>query len=194
MNGKKKKYKTGRVIGLVFVILLFLILCLLTYSAFRPFSLLPQGLNWQAAPVAENTLKNSLPKGSLAMIDRLKTPHQNDMAAYRENDQIKFGRVAEEKAEGYQLQNETDSKSVFIDRVKIYGAVPYYIANLGALLLLLNEFRLTMVAVCALYLVFWLLFLATAPARRKMRKKKELMELFEFYGEKYDIEEAGIDY
>ena len=69
-----------------------------------------------------------------------------------------------------------------------------YVSRLGGLVTTLATYRLTIAATTAVYLLVLLAALFTRGKRRRARRRRELVELFAFYGEKYDMEEADIDY
>ena len=67
-------------------------------------------------------------------------------------------------------------------------------SGLGGLVTTLETYRLTVAATAAVYILALLAALFTRGKRRRQRRRRELVELFAFYGEKYDMEEADIDY
>ena len=117
------------------------------------------------------------------------------MAAYQTSDgQVAFGRVKEETVEGYTLGFDQEDETFQVKRKQVLGAVGVYVSGLGGLVTVLSTYRLTLAAAVALYLLFLVAMVCTRGPRRRAKRRRELMELFAFYGEKYDLEEADIDY
>ena len=171
------------------------LLALALYMAFRADCLLPEGMYRQLIPVTQEDMAPALPKGSLAVVNELETPHERGVAAYQTEDgQVAFGRVKGETVEGYTLGCDQEDETFQVERSQVLGAVGVYVSGLGALVTVLSAYRLTLAAAVALYLVFLVGMVCTRGPRRRAKRRRELIELFAFYGEKYDLEEADIDY
>ena len=171
------------------------LLALALYMAFRADCLLPEGMYRQLVPVTQEDMDPALPKGSLAVVNELETPHERGVAAYQTSDgQVAFGRVKEETVEGYTLGFDQEDETFQVKRKQVLGAVGVYVSGLGGLVTVLSTYRLTLAAAVALYLLFLVAMVCTRGPRRRAKRRRELMELFAFYGEKYDLEEADIDY
>lgn len=195
MKRKKRKSRWKKRMRLAGVSVSVVLLALALYMAFRADCLLPEGMHRQLVPVTQEDMDPALPKGSLAVIDELETPHERGVAAYQTSDrQVAFGRVKEETVEGYTLGFDQEDETFQVDRKQVLGAVGVYVSGLGTLVTVLSTYRLTLAAVVALYLLFLVAMVCTRGARRRAKRRRELMELFAFYGEKYDLEEADIDY
>lgn len=171
------------------------LLAVALFMAFRADCLLPEGMHQQLIPVTQEDMAPALPKGSLAVVSELETPHERGVAAYRTQDgQMAFGRVKEETVDGYTLGVDQGEETLQVERKQVLGAVGVYVSGLGRLVTVLSSYRLTLAAAAALYLLFLGAMVCTRGVRRRAKRRRELTELFAFYGEKYDLEEADIDY
>ena len=195
MRKKKRKNRLKKRLCLAGIAASVVLLALALYMAFRADCLLPEGMYRQLIPVTQEDMAPALPKGSLAVVNELETPHERGVAAYRtEDDQVAFGRVKGETVEGYTLGCDQEDETFQVERSQVLGAVGVYVSGLGALVTVLSTYRLTLAAAVALYLLFLVAMVCTRGPRRRAKRRRELIELFAFYGEKYDLEEADIDY
>ncbi len=195
MKRKKRKSRWKKRLCLTGVGVSVVLLALALYMAFRADCLLPEGMYRQLVPVTQEDMDPALPKGSLAVVNELETPHERGVAAYQTSDgQVAFGRVKEETVKGYTLGFDQEDETFQVKRKQVLGAVGVYVSGLGGLVTVLSTYRLTLAAAVALYLLFLVAMVCTRGPRRRAKRRRELMELFAFYGEKYDLEEADIDY
>ena len=195
MRKKKRKNRLRKRLCLAGIATSVVLLALALYMAFRADCLLPEGMYRQLIPVTQEDMAPALPKGSLAVVNELETPHERGVAAYQTEDgQVAFGRVKGETVEGYTLGCDQEDETFQVERSQVLGAVGVYVSGLGALVTVLSAYRLTLAAAVALYLLFLVAMVCTRGPRRRAKRRRELIELFAFYGEKYDLEEADIDY
>ena len=195
MRKKKRKNRLKKRLCLAGIAASVVLLALALYMAFRADCLLPGGMYRQLIPVTQEDMAPALPKGSLAVVNELETPHERGVAAYRTEDgQVAFGRVKGETVEEYTLGCDQADETFQVERSQVLGAVGVYVSGLGALVTVLSTYRLTLAAAVALYLLFLVAMVCTRGPRRRAKRRRELIELFAFYGEKYDLEEADIDY
>lgn len=195
MRKKKRKNRLKKRLCLAGIAASVVLLALALYMAFRADCLLPEGMYRQLIPVTQEDMAPALPKGSLAVVNELETPHERGVAAYQTEDgQVAFGRVKGETVEEYTLGCDQEDETFQVERSQVLGAVGVYVSGLGALVTVLSAYRLTLAAVVALYLLFLVAMVCTRGPRRRAKRRRELIELFAFYGEKYDLEEADIDY
>ncbi len=148
--------------------------------------LLPAFLPFEGYAVQSDSLGGLLPGGSLAIVDpdaALEAGHVAMLFA---------GTTAVADGEGMLIDPE--APEVAYEAADAAGRVVYRIAGLGALLALLQQGKLIVWAVLAVVLIGALLWMAAAPKRRRKKEIRELIELFDYYGRKYDAEEEGIDY
>lgn len=195
MRKKKRKNRLKKRLCLAGIATSVVLLALALYMAFRADCLLPEGMYRQLIPVTQEDMAPALPKGSLAVVNELETPHERGVAAYQTEDgQVAFGRVKGETVEGYTPGCDQEDETFQVERSQVLGAVGVYVSGLGALVTVLSAYRLTLAAAVALYLLFLVAMVCTRGPRRRAKRRRELIELFAFYGEKYDLEEADIDY
>lgn len=195
MRKKKRKNRLKKRLCLAGIATSVVLLALALYMAFRADCLLPEGMYRQLIPVTQEDMAPALPKGSLAVVNELETPHERGVAAYQTEDgQVAFGRVKGETVEEYTLGCDQEDETFQVERSQVLGAVGVYVSGLGALVTVLSAYRLTLAAAVALYLLFLVAMVCTRGPRRRAKRRRELIELFAFYGEKYDLEEADIDY
>ena len=193
---KRKRQNRGLAIaGYVAACVGVLLLAVMTYTAFFADRLLPEGLPYQWSPVNQTDMGQALPEGALAVVDKQLYPSEREVGAYRDEEgRMVFGRVAKEEVNQLVLTADQGEASATVERSAMEGAVHLYVAGLGAVVELLHTYRLTVAAVAVLYLALLLVLVCTRGTRQRSRKRRELIELFAFYGDKYDLEETGIDY
>lgn len=195
MNYGKPKHKGLVAAGWVFACLGALALLLMNWVAFSKGGLLPGFLPWQLIPVTDDTMGAALPQGSLALVEESYLPTAPQVAAYGDEfGATAFARVINQTGEDYQLGADEGQSLVLAQKSQLQGRVNFYIAGIGSAALWLRQFRLTVAALGTLYLLALLAVLLTRGPRQRARYRRELIELFAFYGEKYDAEESDIDY
>lgn len=173
----------------------FLLLAMMTYTAFFADRLLPEAMHYQWSPVMQDDMGQALPEGSLAVVDRRGSPAEGEVGAYRDaQGKMAFGRVRREEVNQLYVAADQAEEAVAVGRGEMEGAVHLYVAGLGRVVVFLHTYRLTMAAVAVLYLALLVMLACTKGPRQRNRKRRELMDLFAFYGDKYDLEETGIDY
>lgn len=195
MEDKRIGGKIGAVLGWGVAILIGILLALATYIGFFADHLLPGFCSRQLSPVVQRDMGQALPEGSLAVVDLAAAPEQGEVAAYRdEKGRMLFGRMCGAQQGGYLLKGDLEEKAQMLEPEQLSGTVHFYVSRLGGLVTTLATYRLTIAATTAVYLLVLLAALFTRGKRRRARRRRELVELFAFYGEKYDMEEADIDY
>ena len=124
MKRKKRKSRWKKRLCLTGVGVSVVLLALALYMAFRADCLLPEGMYRQLVPVIQEDMDLALPKGSLAVVNELETPHERGVAAYQTSDgQVAFGRVKEETVEGYTLGFDQEDETFQVKRKQVLGSV-----------------------------------------------------------------------
>lgn len=195
MAKRKKGHKGLAIVGWTAAGIGVLLLAVMTYTAFFADRLLPEASHYQWSPVTQEDMGPALPRDSLAVVDRRLFPAEGEVGAYRDSQgKMAFGRVRREEVNRLELAADQAEGLVAVDRGEMEGTVHLYVAGLGRVVEFLHTYRLTVAAVAVLYLALLAVLACTRGPRQRNRKRRELMELFAFYGDKYDLEETGIDY
>lgn len=177
--------------GLIFLVV---VMAAAIYAAFLPNDIFPSFMETKVFPVETTNMGEALPKGSMAYAEKLSMPSPGDVAAYIDSGIIECARVVSETENNYTLAFDKGGDSFKIDRKKIIGTVTFYSDYLGYVVLWLNTYRIAIAALGAALIIAAICFGATAGRRKRARENRQLREMFEFYGEKYDEEENEIDY
>lgn len=195
MEEKRMGGKIGGILGWVLAIGVGLALAAATYVGFFANYLLPSFCGYQLSPVLQRDMGQALPEGGLAVVDLRSMPEQDEAAAYRDDEgRMRFGRLCGREGEDFLLKADLSQQTETLTPDRLAGAVRFYVSGLGGLVTTLETYRLTVAATAAVYILALLAALFTRGKRRRQRRRRELVELFAFYGEKYDMEEADIDY
>lgn len=80
------------------------------------------------------------------------------------------------------------------DRQADTEAIVYRVSWLGAVLLFLGAWRVAVWSVCGTVIIFYAIWLLTAKKRRLKQRQQHLRQIFDFYGHKYDLEDANVEY
>lgn len=148
--------------------------------------LLPAFLSVEGYAVQHDSLDGLLPGGSLAIVDPGAELEAGHVALLFE------GTLGIADGEGRLI--DAHAPEVSYAASDAVGRVIYRIAGLGTVLSLLQQGRWVLWALLALVLLGGIAWAVTAPKRRRKKEVRELIELFDYYGRKYDAEEEGIDY
>ena len=195
MEEKRIGGKIGGILGWGLAIAVGLALAAATYIGFFANRLLPEFCGYQLSPVIQQDMGQALPEGALAVVNLRSLPEENEAAAYRDEEgRMRFGRLCGREGAAYLLKADLSRQTERLAADRLAGVVHLYISGLGELTETLETYRLTVAATAAVYILVLLTALFTRGKRRRDRRRRELMELFAFYGEKYDMEEADIDY
>jgi hypothetical protein len=89
--------------------------------------------------------------------------------------------------------NDNTGGSIAVNEWQIEPVV-YYIDYLGHIAMLMYTYRYVLWGVWAAAFALVIVLICTAGNRRAKRKQKELIKIFNFYGEKFDSEEENTDY
>lgn len=179
--------KPIKIIAAVLGGLLFLLVaagCLSVTLAGR--GLLPAFLSVEGYAVQHDGLDGLLPGGSLAIVDPGAELEAGHVALLFE------GTLGIADGEGRLI--DAHAPEVSYAASDAVGRVIYRIAGLGTVLSLLQQGRWVLWALLALVLLGGIAWAVTAPKRRRKKEVRELIELFDYYGRKYDAEEEDIDY
>lgn len=168
--------------GILMACLLIIILAI----TFSKEGLLPSFLPIRAYAVEQEVLPDVLPGGSLAIVDPKAVPEAGHVVLSPEHT---FA-----VADGAGSLVLIEDPAVVYDAAQSLGRVTYRIAMLGSVCLLLQRYRVFVWVLCVLLVGTGAAWVVTAPKRRRKKEVQELIELFEYYGRKYDAEEEGIDY
>lgn len=195
MEEKRIGGKIGGILGWGLAIAIGLALAAATYIGFFANRLLPEFCGYQLSPVIQQDMGQALPEGALAVVNLRSLPEENEAAAYRDEEgRMRFGRLCGREGAAYLLKADLSRQTERLAADRLAGVVHLYVSGLGKLTETLETYRLTVAATAAVYILILLTALFTRGKRRRDRRRRELMELFAFYGEKYDMEEADIDY
>lgn len=195
MEEKRIGGKIGGILGWGLAIAVGLALAAATYIGFFANRLLPEFCGYQLSPVIQQDMGQALPEGALAVVNLRSLPEENEAAAYRDEEgRMRFGRLCGKEGAAYLLKADLSRQTERLAADRLAGVVHLYVSGLGKLTETLETYRLTVAATAAVYILVLLTALFTRGKRRRDRRRRELMELFAFYGEKYDMEEADIDY
>ena len=168
-------------VGLVGLLLLFALAVTLSTDG-----LLPAFLPVRAYAVQENVFEDILPKGSLVIVDPEAAIEGGHIVRGPE------GMLTVADGEGNLIL--AADPAVQYDQADGAGRVIYRINGMGAALQLVQDHRVVVWGMMGLGAVGLLVWAAGAPKRRRKKEVQELIELFDYYGRKYDAEEEGIDY
>lgn len=195
MEEKRIGGRIGAILGWGLAIAVGLALAAATYIGFFANRLLPEFCGYQLSPVIQQDMGQALPEGALAVVNLRSLPEENEAAAYRDEEgRMRFGRLCGKEGAAYLLKADLSRQTERLAADRLAGVVHLYVSGLGKLTETLETYRLTVAATAAVYILVLLTALFTRGKRRRDRRRRELMELFAFYGEKYDMEEADIDY
>ena len=192
---KRKKNRGLLALGWTAAILVLLLFGAMVYAGFRAEGLLPDGTGYQWLPVTQGDMGSALPKGVLAIVDRRQVPQPKVVTAYRiETGPGSFGPVASIQDGICRLVSDQGKELGSVEEEALLGAVHLYVSGLGGAVTFLHTYRLTVAAAAVIYLLALLGYVVTRGPRKRAKRRRELIELFAYYGEKYDMEESGIDY
>ncbi len=147
------------------------------------------GTAMYAAPA--NQYAELLPSGCAVMAEKDFQPERGDLVVYSSGGKISVGAVlGQEEGEMHLLDGE--ERVVPFEDVK--GRIFYRIDGLGRVIMFIKNnsdaVRVTDAAILGAILIWY----ATLPSRRRRAEVRGLIELFDYYGRKFDEEEEGIDY
>lgn len=192
--GKRKRNKAWGVLALFCTVLIGILICAAIYVAFFPYNIMPAAMERAIFPVVDDNMGEALPYGSMAIVEKMQEPHRGDVAAILSGERIIAARVAGETDTEYSLAYDKSGDKFKATRAEIIGTVTFYSGGAGYVVSWLNTYRYFVVALGAILLIVAAAFAATAGMRARKREKRELIMLFEQYGQKYDEEEMGIEY
>ena len=172
---QKKKGKGKTVVKVLGSILATLLVLCIAYTAIMGDNLLPTPLPYGLYPVSEQQAEGILKPGALVWTHRNQPVVQGDYITRLEEGNT---RIFE--------QAETDGTG---------EVVLYQVAFWGTVVLFLHQNMIAILCgLVGLLILCVLIPILTAPRRRMKKRRQELLDLFAFYGEKYDLEDADIDY
>ncbi|MDD6316226.1 MAG: hypothetical protein PUB63_04370 [Clostridia bacterium] len=178
--------KILRYTGALLAALLALALFCLTLSVTSDGSFLPGFLPIEGYAVSGDAFPDLLPAGSLAII-RPGAPLEAGRIAL-----LNDGTLGVADGQGQIL---TPTQPIGIRQAdQARGPVVWRISGLGGLFSALRRHPAVLWTIWGLLLLGTALWCVTLPRRRRKREVRELIELFDYYGRKFDAEEEGIDY
>ena len=178
--------KILRYTGALLAALLALALFCLTLSVTSDGSFLPGFLPIEGYAVSGDAFPDLLPAGSLAII-RPGAPLEAGRIAL-----LNDGTLGVADGQGQVL---TPTQPIGIRQAdQARGPVVWRISGLGGLFSALRRHPAVLWTIWGLLLLGTALWCVTLPHRRRKREVRELIELFDYYGRKFDAEEEGIDY
>ena len=179
-----KLMKNIAVGSMALLLLLALALCLLV--TFSTDGLLPKVLPVQGYAVWDASFEELLPVGSLAIVDPEASMESGHVVWGPE------GRLTVADGEG-NLILAADPAIVY-DQTYGTGRIIYRINGLGAILETVQQNKMILWGILGIGAASAAAWGLNAPKRRRRKEVQELIELFDYYGRKYDAEEEGIDY
>lgn len=173
-------------------VLLCLLLALLACVTFSREGFLPGFLSVGAYPVRTGVYGDLLPRGSLALTEKDPALSVGDIVVLP---------MGGERVIGSVLTAEEDSLTVRVadaelraDASQVLGRVYYELDGLGDFCVTLKNNRTAVWCALALLTAAAVAFVVTIPSRRHKAEVKKLIELFDYYGNKFDEEEKDIEY
>ena len=182
-----KTIKKAAAVSLVSLAALLSALCLYTTFTRGGENMLPGFLSVQAYDVASSPM-DCLPEGSAGFVLPSSGLERGHVAAYRGEFFI-F-----KDSDGQNALLYDGEKDINVPLSEISGRVVYTIEKLGFISRLIRSNVVLSRAVFCFPFLGIILWLAFLPRRRRKAEVRELIALFEYYGNKYDAEDADIDY
>ena len=142
-----------------------------------------------AAP--SNQYEELLPSGCAVLAEKDFQPERGDLVVYFSDGVTAIGAVLDQE-EGEIRLLDGEEKTVPFENVK--GRIFYRIDGLGRVITFIKNNSAAVRIADAAILAAILVWCVTLPSRRRKAEVKELIELFDYYGRKFDEEEEGIDY
>ena len=145
-------------------------------------------------------MDNFIPKGSLIITDRTSVVSENYVAAafikngdsaYPDDTYSVLLGILKIDDGIYNISN--DNKSLEVNKQQVETVV-FYIDHIGTAFYVMHNYRYFIWAGWAAVFAVVIVMIATSSNRRNKKKQKQLVKIFEFYGEKYDSEEQDTDY
>ncbi|MBQ5813323.1 MAG: hypothetical protein IIW34_04145 [Clostridia bacterium] len=183
-----------KIVRYIALCLAFVFIAACTAVTFTNDNILPEGMRWRAYPVTlegadAEWLGEAMPNGCLALADGESELISGSIAVIEDEGEVTFGVVSED-GEGIIRV----SSGSLLPKDQSLGVVFYRIEGLGAAVSFIRENAMAVRVGAAAIIAVSLLWVVTIPSRRRKKEVRELIELFEYYGRKYDEEEEGIDY
>lgn len=183
-----------KILKYIALCLVFLILSACTYVTYTEDNLMPEGFGIGAYPAQlegadAEWLGNAVPNGSLVIADESIEPTAGDVAVYKGENRYAFAVISEDGS-----QMISPDLTVTLPAEENLGIAFYRIEGLGSAVLMLRENAVAVRAAAGLTVALSLVWIITLPSRRRKKEVRELIELFDYYGRKFDEEEEGIDY
>lgn len=147
------------------------------------------GTAMYAAPA--NQYAELLPSGCAVLAEKDFHPERGDLVVYSSGGTISVGAVLGQE-EGEMRLLDGEERDVPFEDVK--GRIFYRIDGLGRVIMFIKNNSAAVRVTDAAILGAILIWCATLPSRRRKAEVRELIELFDYYGRKFDEEEKGIDY
>lgn len=189
----KKRSKAPFVITCI-VISVIAFLCV--YLSLIGQNLFPRDLSFSLHAVTAAGQEPGIKKGSALLIDRRYYPRVGEIAAFYTagSDKIKFGTVVMSNANQFMLQTERDGELLEVGYEFVDGYVYAVVPHLGTVWAFLHDYQIYVWGVFGVAAAALITVGATGKARYRKKRAQALCEIFEFYGAKYDLEDAGLEY
>ena len=153
-----------------------LLMLLVCYLAAFPQDPVPHAIRFGVYPAAEAVEGSTVRSGDAVITDRNAVVYQGNLAVFcEENGQYSIVHALYDRQAGAQ-------------------DVLYRVSWLGAVLLFLGTWRIVVWSVCGAVVVLGAVWLLTTKNRRLKRQQQHLRQMFDFYGHKYDLEDANEEY
>ncbi len=165
------------------------------YIAFAPGGILPAGTGYALYPVLDDRLDKVVKPGALVVFQRGGSPEEGNIAAYMWWGSEVIGVVTSSENNGAYFKLEyVAGESYTVPSGYYIGKAVYTVDGVGAVCHWLGGHPTAVLVFDAAVVLIGAAYLLTAPKRRRKTEIQSLIETFEFYGQKYDLEDANIDY
>ena len=195
------RYKKPKYFWTVFLIIIMILAAALScFISVRPAGIYLQWARFGVYGTAEG-VNQLVPAGSIIITDRMHSKDTAYVAAVFINNGDDSYPAAHQSALVGQLDSEdgkyyltnNSGNNIAVNEWQIEPVV-YYIDHIGYIALLMHTYRYVLWGVWAAAFVLVIVLVCTSGNRRAKRKQKELIKVFDFYGEKFDTEEENTEY
>lgn len=183
----------NKVLTGILCLIIFLAVFMVTFVTFTGDNLAIPGITKDIYAVPDNPFGDILPSGALAVLSKVEDYEIGHIVVYGDSEGIWFGLITRINGAEILCLSE-EGKTATTSKPFIRGRVTYRVNNLGTAAMFIQKHRVVIwIAETALFLAACI-YLVTLPKRKRRAEISELIKLFDYYGKKYDLEDADIDY
>ena len=179
---------------IVICILLLILLAAVNYFTARPSNLLPEFFPYASYPVLTDNMEQTIPSHSAVWVEKDASVKENSIIVYEMDGAVHLARVNSILSEEYLIGTDRQEASNQIPKDCVLGVVTSHLSYLGIIAHFLFVNRVAVWAATGAILLIMVIVCIVIHRHREKTDKQKLIQLFEFYGEKYDLEDAGVDY